>query len=86
MTANFIEGRTFSMQLAAAPGQPALRFGYFGKIMSGTGCFQGVQGMLYGAAGVGIAPHVFSNLYVVHLIDPDGRFRAPVNRTPVANR
>ncbi|MCP4246712.1 MAG: hypothetical protein GY778_06655, partial [bacterium] len=77
-TAQTIVGRNFGVQLQGAPGQPALRFGYFGQIVAGSGygCFAGVQGMMSGIAGVGIAPHVFSNLHLVRLADPTGRYRA----------
>jgi hypothetical protein len=78
--ANFLEGRSFEMELPGAPGQSSLRFSYYGVITGGTGCFRGVQGMLYGTAGSVFNPppsdHVISNLYVARLHDPDGRFRA----------
>jgi hypothetical protein len=74
-TAQFLEGRTFLMQLAGAPGQPAARFGFFGPILSGTRAFSDVDGMLLGSTGVAIAPHVFSNLYLLRLHDPAGKFR-----------
>ena len=78
VAAQFLEGRTFGMQLQGAPGQPAVRFGFFGPIVkgSGTGAFQGAEGLLLGNTGTGIAPHVFSNLYVLRLHDPEGRWRA----------
>ena len=79
-TANVIEGRRFDMKLPDAPNEPALRFGFFGPIIAGTGCFEGVQGMLCGASGSVFHPppgdHVISNWYVARVLDPDGRFRA----------
>jgi hypothetical protein len=78
-TAQFLEGRTFFMQLVGAPGQVAARFGFFGPILYGTGVFEGVDGMLLGNTGVAIAPHVFSNLYLLRLHDPRGKFRAVPN-------
>jgi hypothetical protein len=51
IVANVLEGRRFDVRLPAAPDQPALRFGFFGPIFLGTGCFAGVDGMLYGASG-----------------------------------
>src|ERR1051326_4680824 len=78
-TAQFLEGRNFAMSLAGAPGQQAFRFGFFGPLLSGTGCFDGVEGMLLGSTGVGISPHVLSNLYILRLQDPDGRFRAALH-------
>jgi hypothetical protein len=85
LTANVLEGRSFAVDLPGAPGQPALRFGYFGAMVGGKGCFEGAQGILYGTAGSVFAlppgPHVISNLYVARLIDPDGRFRSTLGRT-----
>ncbi len=82
--ANFLEGRSFAMDLPGAPGQSSLRFSYYGAITGGSGCFQGVQGMLYGTAGSVFNPppsdHVISNLYVARLHDPEGRFRATGGR------
>lgn len=79
-TANVVEGRSIQMQLPDAPEQPALRFGYFGPIIEGYGCFEGVHGFLCGAAGSVFAPppsdHVISNMYVARLFDPQGRFRS----------
>jgi len=80
LTANVLEGRRFDVQLKRAPQEPALRFGFFGPIIFGTGCFKGAQGMLYGASGsvFKLPPdiHVISNWYVLRLLDPDGKFRA----------
>jgi hypothetical protein len=79
-TANVLEGRRFDVELPGAPGEQALRFGFFGPIVAGYGCFEGVQGFLYGASGsvFNLPPgdHVISNWYVARLLDPDGRFRA----------
>jgi hypothetical protein len=80
-TANVVEGRSIQMQLPGAEQQPALRFGYFGPIVEGFGCFEGVHGFLCGAAGSVFAPppadHVISNMYVARIFDPQGRFRTP---------
>jgi hypothetical protein len=80
LTANVIEGRRFDVQLKQAPQEPALRFGFFGPVIFGSGCFKGAQGMLYGASGsvFKLPPeaHVISNWYVLRLLDPHGRFRA----------
>ncbi len=79
LTANVLEGRSIRVQLPGVPDAPGLRFGYFGPIVTGTGCFESVQGMLYGTAGSVFAPppapHVITNLYVARLDDPDGRWR-----------
>jgi hypothetical protein len=68
------------MELASAPGEPALRFGFFGPIVFGSGYFRGVQGILYGASGSVLRPppggHVVTHFYVARLNDPEGKFRA----------
>jgi len=79
-TAQFLEGRNFAMQLAGAPGQQAFRFGFFGPLLNGSGCFDGAEGMLLGSTGVGISPHVLSNVYILRLKDPEGKFRASFKR------
>jgi hypothetical protein len=80
VTTNVLEGRSFSVSLQAAPEEPGLRFGFFAPVVDGTGCFDGVRGMLYGAAGSVLAPppfeHLISNLYVLRLMDREGRFRS----------
>jgi hypothetical protein len=80
LTANVLEGRSIRLSVPGKPDAPGLRFGYFGPIVTGTGCFKGVEGMLYGTAGSVFAPppaiHVISNLYVARLHDPSGRWRA----------
>jgi hypothetical protein len=80
ITTNVLEGRRFDMELAGAPGEPALRFGFFGPIVFGSGCFHGVQGILYGASGSVLRPppggHVVTHFYVARLNDPEGKFRA----------
>jgi hypothetical protein len=79
LTANVLEGRSIRVQLPGVPDAPALRFGYFGPIVTGSGLFEDVRGMLYGTAGSVFAPppapHIITNLYVARLFDPDGRWR-----------
>jgi hypothetical protein len=79
LTVNVLEGRRFDVKFPSAPDQPGLRFGFFGPVILGTGCFQGAQGFLYGASGsvFNMPPglHVISNWYVLRLIDPEGRYR-----------
>jgi hypothetical protein len=81
---NVLEGRRFDVRLPAAPDEPALRFGFFGTIVLGTGCFQGVEGMFYGSSGSILKPppaeHVITHFYVARLHDPDGRFRAAAEK------
>lgn len=80
MTANFLEGRSMQVRLPGAADQPALRFSYYGAVVAGEGCFEGVTGTIYGTAGSVFAPppfeHVITNLYAARLYDPYGRFRA----------
>jgi hypothetical protein len=80
VTTNVLEGRSFSVTYPGAPEEPGLRFGFFAPVVDGTGCFDGVRGILYGAAGSVLAPppfeHLISNLYVLRLMDRDGRFRS----------
>jgi hypothetical protein len=80
ITTNVLEGRRFDLRLAAAPGQMAWRFGFFGPIVFGTGCFRGASGMFYGASASVFNPppgdHVITHLYMARLDDPDGRWRA----------
>ena len=75
------EGRTFNMELSGAPGQRALRFGGVGPLLKGTGCFSGIEGLMTDNSVVGVAPHVTSTLYVLRIIDPDGKYRAGFHGT-----
>ena len=72
----FLEGRTFPMELTGAPGQIASRFGFFGPILNGERYFKGAEGIVLGVAGVAIMPHVFSGMQIMCMTDPDGKFRA----------
>jgi hypothetical protein len=80
ITTNVLEGRRFDMQLAGAPEEPAWRFGFFGPIVCGTGCFENASGIFYGASGSVFTPppgdHVITHLYMARLNDADGRFRS----------
>lgn len=79
VTTNVLEGRRFDLRLPQAPEQPAFRFGFFGPVVLGHGCFQGVEGMFYGSSASILNPppglHVITHYYVARLHDPDGRFR-----------
>jgi len=78
---NVTEGRRFDMNLRGVPGDQAWRFGFFGPIIYGTGCFRGVQGIFYGSSGsVFYSPpegHVVTHFYMARISDPEGKFRAP---------
>ena len=77
---NVIEGRRFDMTLPGAPGAPATRFGFFGPIVYGTGCFAGVEGMFYGSSGSVFYPppgdQIVTHFYMARLNDPNGKFRS----------
>lgn len=80
ITTNVLEGRRFDMRLPAAPGEPGLRFGFFGPILYGQGCFKGVEGMFYGSTASVFNPppgdHVITHFYMARMNDPQGKFRA----------
>ena len=80
ITTNVLEGRRFDMRLPAAPTAPGLRFGFFGPILYGQGCFEGVEGMFYGSTGSVFNPppgdHIITHFYMARLNDPHGKFRA----------
>jgi hypothetical protein len=80
LTTNITEGRRFDVHLAPDLAQPGWRFGFFGPIIVGTGCFEGMQGIYYGASGSFFEPppggHEVTHLYSVRLYDPQRRLRA----------
>jgi hypothetical protein len=80
LTTNIIEGRRFDVQLAPDLAQPGWRFGFFGPIVFGSGIFEGMQGIYYGASGSFFQPppadHLVTHLYSVRLYDPERRLRA----------
>jgi hypothetical protein len=80
VTTNVLEGRRFDMKLQGAPQEPALRFGFFGPMVIGYGCFHGAQGLFYGVTGSVFNPppgqHVITHFYMARVNDPEGKFRA----------
>jgi hypothetical protein len=76
-TADSSEGRVFNTQLS---GQPGIRFGGVGQILSGTGPFEGMQGLMTDNSVVVFTPHVSASVYVLRIPDPHGKFRATVTR------
>jgi hypothetical protein len=80
LTANFLEGRRFDVKLPDAPNAPALRFGWFGPIISGSGCFHGAEGMMYGSTSSILYPppgfHLFRPFHAARIYDRQGKFRA----------
>jgi hypothetical protein len=75
ITAAVVEGISFDLKFPGAPGQAGVRFAGFGPITGGTGPFEGIQGMLTVNSLIGIAPHALSLVHVLHILDPDGKFR-----------
>ena len=75
--ASVVEGRAFRTELAGAP-MPIFRFCGFGPLIGGTGPFRGTIGMLSMNAVISLFPRTLSNLYVIRISDPDGKFRAAV--------
>jgi len=81
VTTNVLEGRRFDYRLAGAPNEVAWRFGFFGPVIYGSGCFRGIQGsMFYGASNSIFKPppgdHIITHCYFARVYDPEGRFRA----------
>ena len=72
-TADSSEGRVFTTLLA---GQPGIRFGGVGQILSGTGQFEGISGLMTDNSTVVFVPHVSRSLYILRIYDPHGKFRA----------
>jgi hypothetical protein len=78
ITTNVLEGRRFDYRLA---NEVAWRFGFFGPILYGSGCFEGIQGsMFYGASNSIFKPppgdHIITHCYYARVYDPEGKFRA----------
>ena len=72
-TADSSEGRVFHTALA---GQPGIRFGGTGRVLSGAGPFAGIKGLMTDNSVVVFEPHVSASVYVLRLEDPRGKFRA----------
>ncbi len=79
ITTNFLEGRRFDTKLPGAQDAPAVRFGFFGPIIAGSGCFQGIEGMIYGSTGAVFYPppgfHLITHFCAARISDPEGKFR-----------
>lgn len=70
---NVLEGRRFDFQMKQIPGITCWRFGFFGPIIEGFGCFRGMTGMFYGASASIFNPppgdHVITHIYMARLFD-----------------
>jgi hypothetical protein len=72
---DMIEGRSFRTRLEGAL-LPVFRFAGFGPITGCTGDFAGARGIMTMNSVVSVQPRTLSNLYVLRLDDPDGRYGA----------
>lgn len=77
VASDMIEGRSFRTRLEGML-LPVFRFAGFGPIQGGTGEFAGASGIMTMNSVISVQPRTLSNLYVLRLDDPDGRFRATV--------
>lgn len=75
-TGDSSEGRVFNILVG---GQKGIRFGGTGRLLNGTGPFNGIEGLLTDNSVVIFTPHVSASVYVLRINDPDGRFRAAIN-------
>ncbi|MFY9826219.1 MAG: hypothetical protein WAM82_32945 [Thermoanaerobaculia bacterium] len=75
VASDMIEGRSFRTHLDGML-LPVFRFGGFGPIQGGTGEFAGARGIMTMNSVISVQPRTLSNLYVLRLHDPGGRFRA----------
>jgi hypothetical protein len=71
--ANSTEGRVFKTLLL---GQPGIRFGGTGLILSGAGPYQGITGLMTDNSVVAFTPHVSASVYMLRIDDPQCKFRA----------
>jgi hypothetical protein len=71
--ANSTEGRVFKTLLL---GQPGIRFGGTGLILSGDGPYQGMTGLMTDNSVVAFTPHVSASVYMLRIDDPQCRFRS----------
>ncbi len=75
LASDMIEGRSFRTSLQGML-LPVFRFGGFGPIQGGTGEFAGARGIMTMNSVISVQPRTLSNLYVLRLDDPDGRYRS----------
>lgn len=68
------EGQAFTLKLAGAPGQQALRFGGFGPVVNGKEKFKDLRGLTCHNSVVGIAPHALSTSFIARINDPEHKF------------
>lgn len=71
-TGDSSEGRVFNTQISGLPG---IRFGGVGQALTGTGPFEGINGLMTDNSMVLFSPHVSASIYLLRVEDPRGRFR-----------
>jgi hypothetical protein len=69
-----VDGISFGLHFPSLPNQPGVRFAGYGPIRSGTGLFEGVEGMLTVNSLIGISPHALSLIHVLHFTGPNVDF------------
>ena len=74
INANMVEGRGIRTQVEGFP-MPFYRFGGFGPIISGTGQFEGADGLMTLNATICVFPRTLSNMYYFRFYDPQGKIR-----------
>ncbi|HEY1379878.1 MAG TPA: hypothetical protein VGF55_23960 [Gemmataceae bacterium] len=77
-TADSREGRVFNTSVL---GRPAIRFGGVGRLLGGTGPFDGIDGLMTDNSLVVFTPHVSASVYVLRVNDPQGRFAAALGES-----
>jgi len=77
--ADIVEGRAFRTELPGAP-LSIFRMGGFGPLLEGTGQCSGATGMLSMNAAISVFPRTLSNMYVLRIVDPDGKFHTTCRR------
>lgn len=75
VASDMTDGRSFRTRLESML-LPVFRFGGFGPIQGGTGEFAGARGIMSMNSVISVQPRTLSNLYILRLDDPDGRYRA----------
>lgn len=70
-----VEGWAFRTRLNDHP-IPVYRMAGFGPLISGSGWFKNIDGMMSMNSIVSVFPRTLSNLYVFRVHDPEGKFRS----------
>jgi hypothetical protein len=79
LKANLVEGRAIRTVLSGAR-HPVFRIGAAGPFIDGTGQFLNAIGVVSVNGALSLNPNTLSSLYMLRVIDVDGRFRVSANR------